>query len=161
MVKWFSYAYVHIFFFNILFHSVYHRVLNIVPCATQYELVFHLFFFFFTLKDQWQLWRVWASFLEEDLTIELVGQFLHSQTQAELWGQNMASVALGPLGCSRPGRCTRPGALTVDRAETDHWVQMRLTSFLFSGTLLTWKITGEMFTSRVWGTHSNLTWILW
>lgn len=145
-------------FFNILFHSVYHRVLNIVPCATQEGLVIHLFFF--ALKGRRQLWRVWASFLEEDLTIELVGQFLHSQTKAELWGQNTASVALGPLGCSWSCRRPRPVSLAVDRNETDNRVQMRLTSFLFSGILLTWKIMGEMFTSRVWGTYSSLTWIL-
>lgn len=64
-------------------------------------------------------------------------------------------MALGPLGSSRQVPEAREAA-TLDAAETAHQLQMRLTRFLFPGTILTCKIMGEMFTSRVQGAHSDL-----
>ena len=39
--KWLSYTYLYTFFFIFLSMMVYHRILNIVPCATQQNLVVH------------------------------------------------------------------------------------------------------------------------
>ena len=44
IAKWFSYTYMYIFFFIFFSIMVYYRILNIVPCAIQWDLIVYLFY---------------------------------------------------------------------------------------------------------------------